>query len=166
MYSIVKSTKSDQEIRLPRFVIGHAVRTRNDIESSDRALIPELWQRVVADDVLTNLPGRVGEEYFAVINDYETDQHSHFTKVIGVGVDHLVDIPQDLVAVSIPHKRRNVFEALADMPAALAEAWDRVWEKHPYLPTNRRGGTDIEVHYPDGDILILAAYQDDEEIPE
>lgn len=155
MYSLVESDKSDGEFALPLFVIGRAVRTRNDVEMTEEAKVPDLWRRVMADTALANLPGRVGDEYYAVLNDYDTDQHGWYTKVIGVGVQHLIDIPQDLVAVSIPHRRRLVFEALSDMPAALARVWERVWDHQP-TETKRRVATDVEIHHPDGGIHILA----------
>jgi Uncharacterized protein conserved in bacteria len=161
MYSIVRTGKNPDAFRLPRFVIGHAIRTRHDIEASEKALVPGLWKRVTDNQELAQLRGRIGENYYGVINDYESDQNGWYTKIVGVGVNHLIDIPADLVAVSIPHRTRIVYQALSDMPAALSAAWDRVWEEVGPHHRSRRIATDVEIHQPNGDIHVLAVPTDE-----
>lgn len=144
---------------LPRFVIGHTIRTSNAIEGSDQARIPALWRRAVENDSLLQHAERKGDAMYAVLTDYESDESGEYTQIVGIGVDTLVDLPEGLVAVSIPQQPRSRFSTLGEMPSALVETWERIWAETRTERLARAFSTDVEIHTSDGQVHVLTSHR-------
>jgi predicted transcriptional regulator YdeE len=139
-------------------VVGFVVRTTNAEEMDPaRARLPALWKRAGAPGAFAHVPGRVDENLYAVLTDYETDHNGAFTQVVGIGVRTAPRLPEGMVAVRVPAAQSLRLEARGQMPQALAEAWQQVWKHTESGSTPPRAfTTDLEVHHPEGVDLYVA----------
>ncbi|MCK2217802.1 GyrI-like domain-containing protein [Actinomadura sp. ATCC 31491] len=139
-------------------VVGWVVRTSNADEMDPaRAKLPALWQRAGAPGAFAHVPGRLDENLYAVLTDYESDHHGAYTQIVGVGVRTAPRLPEGMVSVRVPGGQALLVEARGQLPQALVEAWQQVW-KHTEaggVPA-RAFTTDVEVHHPGGVDLYLA----------
>ncbi|MEU8248800.1 GyrI-like domain-containing protein [Nonomuraea sp. NPDC048916] len=139
-------------------VVGFAVRTTNAEEADPvRARLPALWQRAGAPGAFAHVPGRIDENLYAVLTDYESDHHGAYTQIVGIGVRTVPRLPEGMVAVRVPAARTLRIEARGPMPQAVVEAWQQVW-KHTESggAPARAFTTDLEVHHPGGADLYIA----------
>jgi len=139
-------------------VVGFAVRTSNaDEMDPSRARLPALWARAGAPGAFAHVPGKVDENLYAVLTDYESDHNGAYTQIVGVAVRAAAALPEGMVAVRVPGVPSMRLEARGPMPEALRECWQRVW-KHTEsggVPP-RAFTTDLEIHHPDGVDLYVA----------
>jgi predicted transcriptional regulator YdeE len=139
-------------------VVGIAVRTTNADEMDPaRAALPTLWQRAGAPGAFAHVPGRVDENLYAVLTDYESDHNGAYTQILGIAVRTVPRLPEGMVAVRVPAGQSLRVQARGPMPQAIVDAWQQVW-KH-----TESGGvparvftTDLEVHHPGGADLYIA----------
>ncbi|MEV4564024.1 GyrI-like domain-containing protein [Nonomuraea sp. NPDC049419] len=144
--------------RAELIVVGFVVRTTNADEMDPaRAKLPGLWQRAGAPGAFAHVPGRVDENLYAVLTDYESDHHGAFTQIVGTGVRTVPRVPEGMVAVRVPAGPAMKLEVRGQMPQALIDTWQQVW-KHTESggAPARAFTTDLEVHHPDGVDLYLA----------
>ncbi|WP_188195786.1 GyrI-like domain-containing protein [Nonomuraea sp. SYSU D8015] len=139
-------------------VVGFVVRTTNaDEMDPERAKLPALWQRAGAPGAFAHVPGRVDENLYAVLTDYESDHNGAYTQIVGIGVRTVPRLPEGMVAVRVPAGQTLKLEVRGPMPQALIEAWQQVWKHTEAGGTpSRVFTTDLEVHHPGGVDLYLA----------
>ncbi|MGI5486632.1 GyrI-like domain-containing protein [Microtetraspora malaysiensis] len=139
-------------------VVGHAVRTTNAAEADPaRAQLPALWARAGAPGAFAHVPGRVDENLYAVLTDYESDHNGAYTQVVGVAVHTAARLPEGMVAVRVPGVPAMRLEARGPMPDALLGVWDQVWKHTDSGGTPPRAfTTDLEIHHPAGVDLFIA----------
>ncbi|NRQ38703.1 AraC family transcriptional regulator [Nonomuraea sp. NN258] len=139
-------------------VVGFAVRTTNADELDPaRAKLPALWQRAGAPGAFAHVPGRIDENLYAVLTDYESDHHGAYTQIVGIGVRTVPRLPEGMVAVRVPAAQTLRLEARGPMPQGLIEAWQLVWKHTESGGTPPRAfTTDLEVHHPGGADLYIA----------
>ncbi|MFI7637642.1 GyrI-like domain-containing protein [Nonomuraea sp. NPDC049400] len=144
--------------RAELIVVGFAVRTTNADEMDPaRAKLPALWQRAGAPGAFAHVPGRVDENLYAVLTDYESDHNGAYTQIVGTGVRTVPRLPEGMVAVRVPAGRSLKLEARGPMPQALLDAWQQVWKHTESGGTPSRAfTTDLEVHHPEGVDLYIA----------
>ncbi|MET8139733.1 effector binding domain-containing protein [Sphaerisporangium sp. NPDC005288] len=139
-------------------VVGYAVRTSNAAEADpSRAQLPVLWGRAGAPGAFAHVPGRIDENLYAVMIDYESDHQGAYTQVVGVAVRTAAGLPEGMVAVRVPGVQALKVEAHGPMPQSLIEAWQQVWRhtESGGVPA-RAFTTDLEVHHRAGVDLYLA----------
>lgn len=139
-------------------VVGFAVRTTSAAEADPaRAQLPGLWARAGAPGAFAHVPGRVDENLYAVLTDYESDHHGAYTQIVGTAVRTAARLPEGMVAVRVPGVPAMLFEARGPMPDALTEAWQQV-HKHTEsgAAPARAYTTDLEIHHPEGVDLYVA----------
>ncbi|SEG43894.1 Predicted transcriptional regulator YdeE, contains AraC-type DNA-binding domain [Nonomuraea solani] len=139
-------------------VVGFAVRTTNAEEMDPaRAKLPTLWQRAGAPGAFAHVPGRLDENLYAVLTDYESDHNGAYTQIVGTGVRTVPRLPEGMVAVRVPAVQSLKLAARGPMPQSLVEAWQQVWKHTESGGTPSRAfTTDLEVHHPDGADLYIA----------
>ncbi|MEQ4720029.1 effector binding domain-containing protein [Nonomuraea sp. B19D2] len=144
--------------RAELIVVGFAVRTTNADEMDPaRAKLPALWQRAGAPGAFAHVPGRVDENLYAVLTDYESDHNGAYTQIVGTGVRTVPRLPEGMVAVRVPAARSLKLAARGPMPQALVDAWQQVWKHTESGGTPSRAfTTDLEVHHPEGVDLYIA----------
>lgn len=144
--------------RAELIVVGYVVRTTNADEMDPaRAKLPAVWQRAGAPGAFAHVPGRVDENLYAVLTDFESDHHGAFTQIVGTGVRTVPRLPEGMVAVRVPAGQAMKIEVRGPMPQALADTWQQVW-KHTESggAPARAFTTDLEVHHPEGVDLYIA----------
>ncbi|WP_055481435.1 effector binding domain-containing protein [Sphaerimonospora mesophila] len=139
-------------------VVGYAVRTTNAAEADPaRAQLPGLWTRAGSPGAFAHVPGRVDENLYAVLTDYESDHTGAYTQIVGIAVRTAARLPEGMVAVRVPGVPAMLFEARGQMPGALLETWQQVWKHTESGGTPVRAHTtDLEVHHPAGVDLYVA----------
>ncbi|WP_067130619.1 GyrI-like domain-containing protein [Microtetraspora malaysiensis] len=139
-------------------VVGHAVRTTNAAEADPaRAQLPALWARAGAPGAFAHVPGRVDENVYAVLTDYESDHNGAYTQVVGVAVHTAARLPEGMVAVRVPGVPAMRLEARGPMPDALLDVWEQVRTHTDSGGTPPRAfTTDLEIHHPAGVDLFIA----------
>ncbi|MEV0229785.1 effector binding domain-containing protein [Nonomuraea sp. NPDC050786] len=144
--------------RAELIVVGFAVRTTNADEMDPaQAKLPALWQRAGAPGAFAHVPGRVDENLYAVLTDYESDHNGAYTQIVGTGVRTVPRLPEGMVAVRVPAAQSLKLEVRGPMPQALVDAWQQVWKHTESGGTPSRAfTTDLEVHHPEGADLYIA----------
>ncbi|MBB4916259.1 GyrI-like domain-containing protein [Streptosporangium saharense] len=141
-------------------VVGHAVRTSNAEEMEQgRGRLGPLWARASVPGAFAHVPGRIDENLYAVLTDYESDHHGSYTQIVGVAVRSAAALPEGMVAVRVPGVQALKVEARGPMPGAIVEAWQQVW-KHTESGGSpaRAFTTDLEIHHAEGADLYVAVF--------
>jgi predicted transcriptional regulator YdeE len=144
-------------------VVGIQAQTSSKREADPAtAAVPGLWRRFQDDRLGDRIPGRGGRATCAVYSDYQDagDGDRRFSCLVGAEVAGPVQVPDGLVAVTVPAGDYLVFAARGPMPEALAATWSRVAEFFEHAPAARAFTADLEVHYPAGsavDVLVAIA---------
>ncbi|MEY4562261.1 MAG: hypothetical protein RLZZ618_1538 [Pseudomonadota bacterium] len=138
---------------VPAFrVIGLPLRTSN--AEASHTIGPH-WQRFSQEGVLSRIPGKLSDEVFAVYTHFEhegVDNNGLYTLVIGAAVPAETDVPEGLIAVTLPASARMVFEVERGRVDLVGAAWERIWN------VNERQKTfvaDYERFQADGQIDIF-----------
>lgn len=110
-------------------VIGIECRTSNAPEAGPQD-IPKHWKKFYQENTLNKIPNKASHEVVALYCDYEGDHTQPYSLVIGCSVSSLDDIPEGMVAKTIPAGTYAVFQATGDYPKALIEIWGQIWQDH------------------------------------
>ncbi len=108
-------------------VIGIECRTSNAPENGPQD-IPRLWGRFYGEDIINKIPNKASNEVIALYCDYEGDYTQPYSIVIGCPVTSLNNIPEGMVAKTIPAGSYAVFRAIGEYPTSLIETWGNIWQ--------------------------------------
>ncbi|NIA02561.1 MAG: AraC family transcriptional regulator [Nitrospirae bacterium] len=108
-------------------VIGIEARTSNG-SGAAAADIPKLWEAFYAKGVLSKIPNKVSDEVIALYCDYEGGYSQPYAFVIGCAVSSLDEVPEGLVAKTIPASTFAVFHVSGEFPKSLVETWGTIWQ--------------------------------------
>lgn len=100
-----------------------------------------LWQQFEKVD-LSRIPGKLGNDVYAVYHQYESDHTGHFHYFIGCRVESISEIPKGFTSLTIP--KGSFFKKLAkgQIPNCIAYSWKEIWNSD--LPRSYR--FDFEVY--------------------
>ena len=139
-------------------IAGIALRTHN---AEAFETIPALWQRFMAQQMLSQIPHRLSDEVYAVYCDYDRRPQSAedvyalgYTLIVGAAVSSTDDLPAPLVSTRIPAAQRAVFEVQAGRPDLVGAQWQQIWQLQD-LP--RAFAPDYEHYARDGRISICVS---------
>ncbi len=105
-------------------IIGIALRTYN---ANTENAIGKHWHRFLKDEIQQKIPNKTSNDVIALYIDYESDHTGMYTFIIGCQVRSFEDVPEGLVARTIPASRFAVFSAKGKIPEALIETWQEIW---------------------------------------
>lgn len=109
-------------------VVGIAGRTNNAREATADALIPQLWQRFLAQGLLAQIPYRASEDVYAVYTDYAGDVHDEYTVLIGARVTATENTPRGMTARTVRAGQYAKFTSNSGRPEKVVpETWQAVW---------------------------------------
>lgn len=115
-------------IRKPAInVIGIQCRTSNAPEKGPLD-IPRLWDKFYSESVMEQVPNKASHDVIALYCDYEGDHTQPYSLVIGCAVSSLANIPDGMVAKTIPGGFYAVYKAVGEHPASLIETWGNIWQ--------------------------------------
>jgi len=132
-------------------VVGFSVRTTNQKENGGTGEIPQLWQRVMQQGLLEDIPHRADNNFTAVYTDYASDQKGAYTYVLGVRVSAVDKVPDGMVAVTVPAGKYAVVDSeTGPLPEVMPKVWTRIWAMSAAeLGGQRAFKADYEI-YPEG----------------
>jgi predicted transcriptional regulator YdeE len=135
----------------PMLIVGLPLRTDNERAFRD---IPAHWERFSREGWLGRIPGRAGDDVYAVYTHFShegVDNQGEYSLVVGAKVDAASAVPEGLASVIIPASRHAVFEVEAGRPDKVGERWIDVWADQSLARTHV---CDHEHYHPNGHIDI------------
>lgn len=132
-------------------VVGVTVRTNNAAEAGGQGQIPQLWQRVMAANLLDQIPNRAGSDIVVVYSDYASDNNGDYNYTLGVPVLSVGKLPDGFVARTIRAGRYAVLTSDQGPPQQVIPAlWIRIARMTPAeLGGTRAYQTDFEIYPAD-----------------
>lgn len=133
-------------------IIGIACKTVNFGPNAMQG-ISELWGRFYGENVLSQIPNRSSDDIIALYCDYEGDYTKPYLLVIGCAVSSIDQVPEGMVARSLPASNYARFTATGEMPKGIIETWLAIWQAD--LPRTYTG--DFQIHRqgaPEVQILV------------
>lgn len=147
----LSKTMDDQTIQ-QFHVIGISTRTTNANGQAAKD-IEALWGRFWNEEIQKQIPNKVGDEFYAVYTDYETDFTGPYTTIIGLPVSSLDSIPQGFIGMTIETGSYKKFVSKGKMPEAVFNTWVEIWNNKEFN-LKRAYKADFTIHgkkYFDGD---------------
>lgn len=118
-------------------------------DESGVAGIPELWGEVnangIADKLVQLMNGDI-KGLLGIIDNYNDETN---TIDYWVAVEHIGDVPDELISLEIPSSKWVIFEVNGSAPTALPKAWKQIFSE--WIPSNG---------YEVADIPAIEAYTD------
>ena len=138
------------EQQKPFTVVGYTVRTNSQAEANGQGKIPALWEQVMQDNSLAQIPNAVGDGFIVVYSDYAMGGSGDFDYTLGVRVSSVGTLPAGTKAVTIDPGRYAVVQSEQGPPQEIIPA---VWQRIAAMTPQELGGTrayktDFET-YPD-----------------
>jgi len=129
-------------------VVGISARTTNAKEMTADGVIGKYWGRLFQDGLIAKIPNKADENIVAVYTDYASDHSGEYTYVLGARVKSASEIPEGMVAKTIPTGKYVVFTS-EQGPAY--QTVPQLWQKINSLPKTAPGGdraykADFEVY--------------------
>jgi predicted transcriptional regulator YdeE len=123
-------------------VIGIAIRTTNQ---NKRAMqdISDLWKRFEEEGLYEKIPNKLNDNIYSMYTDYEYDFTRPYTYMIACPVTSFDDIPEGLIAKTIPKGEYAKFASKGKMPDELLTTWNEIWKSD----VARAYKTDFEVYH-------------------
>ena len=114
-------------IEQPAFYLsGISVRTTNQNGQSQKD-IGGLWARIMKDNLLEKIEGKVSGDTYCVYTDYETDHTGFYTVLIGYKVNSLGSIPDGFAQIVIPADKYQAYTLAGKFPENVHAAWREIW---------------------------------------
>lgn len=132
-------------------LVGPQIRTQNVPGKADQD-IPSLWGQVMGEGLLDQIQQASSETIYALYSGYEGDYTMPYNCLIGKEVSDYEQIPQGMVAVTIPEQTYQVFKVQGPMPQAIFQTWQHIWENDAGL--KRTYTFDFELYHSPNDVDI------------
>ncbi len=124
-------------------IIGIACKTSNDIDAGPKD-IPQHWGKFLSENVIAKIPGKTSNAIIALYCDYEGDHTKPYTFILGCPVSSLDEIPEGMVAKTLPASSYAAYCAKGTFPKSVIETWGTIWQ----TPLKRTYTGDFEF-YPE-----------------
>jgi predicted transcriptional regulator YdeE len=129
-------------------VIGVAARTTNMDEAGPNGVIPRLWQRLVSEKLLDQIPNRIDTDTIALYTEYASDENGAYTFVVGARVKPGATAPDGMRSIHVPAAEYVVFPTdRGPVEKVVPAAWQAIWKSFPAdSPAQRAFRADFEVY--------------------
>lgn len=129
----------------PFYIMGISVRTTNE-HGQAATDIPALWQRFMAEGILSQIPDRTDDTIYSVYTDYEKDHTLPYTTLLGCRVNTVPDVlPEGFFIKAISAGNYTQFRATGKLSDGIVlTTWQQIWS----APLDRAYTTDFEVYEP------------------
>ena len=148
------SVESNVVVKKAFTLMGPQVRTQNVSGKADQD-IPSLWGQVMGENILSQIEHASSETIYALYSGYEGDYTMPYDCLIGKEVSNWDQLPEGMVAVTIPEQTYQVFKVQGQMPQAIFEMWQHIWANDANL--KRTYTFDFEVYNTPTDVDIYIA---------
>ncbi|MDQ2841409.1 MAG: GyrI-like domain-containing protein [Acidobacteriota bacterium] len=148
LYAVKAERMTPSNTQVDSFeVVGIEVRTTNAREMTAQGSIPKLWDRVMKEGLLQEIPNRDGPDVIVLNTNYESNKDGEYTYVLGVKVSSARDIPAGMSIHKVPAGEYAKFSALEESPTAVVGVWRNIWSLEGSGQLKRAYQTDFEVHH-------------------
>lgn len=129
-------------------VVGVTVRTNNAAEAGQQGKLPKLWQSVMQNGTLEQIPNKDGDKLVVVYSNYASDHTGDYDYTLGYKVTSADKIPEGMVARTIPAGKYAVLNSAQGPPQeVVAGLWQRINSMTPQqLGGARAYQTDYETY--------------------
>lgn len=124
-------------------IIGIETKTTNQNEKASKD-IGKLWGEFFSLNVPSKIVNKESDDIYAIYTDYESDYTGKYTCVIGMRVNSLEQIPNNLIGREFKNDKYQKFIAKGEMPNAVVKTWKEIWSKDKEL--NRKYTADLEIY--------------------
>jgi predicted transcriptional regulator YdeE len=139
---VLKQNEMEHTILEPFKIIGISIRTTNENGQSAKD-IPLLWQKLMNENILTNIPNKIDNTIYSVYTDYEKDFTKPYTTLLGCKVNSLDIIPEGMVGYSFDGGVYKKFIAKGDLSKGVViNEWNKIWT----MDLNRAYIADFEIY--------------------
>lgn len=129
----------------PFKLIGITVRTSNVNPEKTAQDIGGLWQRLLAEQLVAQIPNKVDTTVYSAYTDFESDHTGAYTTVLGCKVHSLADIPEGMEGFTCAGGAYQKFVCRGDLSkGAVYGAWADIWQRD----LKRTYSLDFEVYGP------------------
>ena len=129
-------------------LIGVSSRTTNAKEMSGEGVIGPMWQRVMTEGLIDQIPNRADANIIAMYTDYESDANGEYTFLIGAMVCSLESVPEGMIAKHIEAASYAVFTSeKGPVWQVVPQVWQKIWATPPSeLGGERSFVADFEIY--------------------
>ncbi|WP_027418289.1 GyrI-like domain-containing protein [Crocinitomix catalasitica] len=108
-------------------IIGIAVRTTN--ENAQAATdIGMLWEQLMAQNIVEQIPNKVSNAIYSVYTDYESDYTKPYTVILGCEVTDLTEMPEGMVSLTIAEANAAMFTVEGKLSDNIVyKGWENIW---------------------------------------
>jgi predicted transcriptional regulator YdeE len=138
-----------EKISAPFYVAGWLVRTNNaDEMSGGNGKIGPLWQRVMGQNLVAQIPHRIDGALIVVYSNYASDEKGDYDYLLGARVNSIENLPAGMTWKKVdPGTYAVILTDKGQMPGVLQAAWARIWQMTPAeLGGKRAFVTDYEIY--------------------
>ena len=119
-------------------VVGVTVRTNNATEAGQQGKIPQLWESVMQNGTLEQIPNKDGDALVVVYSDYASDNTGDYNYTLGYKVTSADKIPDGMVARTI---HAGKYAALNSDQGPPQEVIGALWQRINSMTPQQLGGT-------------------------
>jgi len=118
-----------QTVKINPFnIIGISIRTTN--ENGKASIdIAELWQKFMSENIVSEIPNKIGNDIYSLYTEYESDHTKPYTTILGCKVENLDNIPNGMVGRTF--KGGNYVKTSAKgnlMQGLIVNHWAKIFE--------------------------------------
>jgi len=124
-------------------IIGISIETTN-VNGQTAQDLGQLWGQFYSQNILAQIPNKIGTEIYGIYTDYESDYRGKYTAIIGCKVSSLDELPKGLIGRTIQGGTFQKYIAKGEMPAAVGNAWQNIWAQGTAI--NRAYIADFDVY--------------------
>jgi len=123
-------------------IIGISIKTTNENEQSDQE-IPALWNRFMAENIISKIPNKIDDDIYSLYVDYESDHTKPYTTIIGCKVKKLDTIPNGMIGRSFHGGNYAKTSIQGDlMNGIIKEHWLKIFD----MELDRTYTVDFEIY--------------------
>ncbi len=128
-------------------VIGISARTTNAAEMTDKGKIGPAWRQFMSQNLMSQIPDKLGSEIIAVYFGYESDAAGPYTYLLGAKVHGGAKVPEGMIAIDIPKQDYAIFtSAKGEIPGIVVSTWKEVWSATEGKKLKRSFAYDFELY--------------------
>ncbi len=146
--NFTSSTKQTtmEKLTLPSFkLIGITIRTSNAKPEQTAKDIGGLWNRLMAESLIAQIPNKVDTTVYSAYTDFESDHTGEYTTLLGCRVNSFDQVPEGMETLEIAGGSFQKMICRGDLSQGVVYgAWATIWE----MDLERNFVTDFEVYGP------------------
>ncbi len=112
-------------------IIGIATKTQIT-EGQYYQDILSLWKRWATESLFDKIENRISNDTYNVFFDYDLENISEFSVLLGCAVENLNMIPRGMVGRQLPPTRCARYETTGKLPESLDRVWDKIESEKSY----------------------------------